>query len=647
LRIHTQKQSRPTQEASPHLNRLTQRTIKKQAVSELPHAKAEDWKAEAANSATARFGHDFSRIPVYPETPMNLQVKLRVNAPGDIYEQEADRLSAQVTNMPEPHTQRTCACGSCQACRNKQTAHEHLQPKHVQPNDTAQISASPLTDKVLNSPGQPLDSSARGFMEQRFGHDFSRVVVHTSERAAVSAQAMKARAYTVGNNIVFGRGEFRPRTDDGIKLLAHELVHVIQQQGGASSTLRPDAPTAPALVQRATNENGGEEASASEEDLCDTKQWKTVRQATRHAKQAVRQALGALSHFNRDTAVQAAFSQSFGTGTEQAVADVKGKLERIEGLLTEPQERSGGKIHCAVEGSKECPGRMVAKIGLADELIICPRFFAEDRTDAGRASTLIHERAHSALLHSNTDIYDDQPIFPILGGVAGQSGEAGEVARQNPDSLAYFVRTIFGEKKSAFAPEPLTQPSYAWQGFGDAESPAEQKTVNEAITWVRQWLAWATGDLREFKAGAAAQGPLELERINRLVNQFHLERNPDHSVDTLRHVESLLTDDLEIVKVADGVGEKGVRWHDKGEAWKEAAIRKEFERAAEILKSKDHLEVSNLFISLGSTEARANALLDALSAQFETIRLVEFVRLNAAQHLHESGIKLDVSEESE
>ena len=83
--------------------------------------------------------------------------------------------------------------------------------------------------EVLRSPGRPLDLGVRNDMEQRFGHDFSQVRIHTSALAAESTRALGAHAYTVGTNIVFGSGGFAPTTNPGRKLIAHELAHVIQQ----------------------------------------------------------------------------------------------------------------------------------------------------------------------------------------------------------------------------------------------------------------------------------------------------------------------------------------------------------------------------------------------------------------------------------
>ena len=93
-----------------------------------------------------------------------------------------------------------------------------------------------LVHDVLRSPGQPLDAATRAALEPRFGHDFSGVRVHTDDRAAESARAVEARAYTVGQDVAFGPGQYAPDTSQGRRLLAHELAHVVQQGGDASST---------------------------------------------------------------------------------------------------------------------------------------------------------------------------------------------------------------------------------------------------------------------------------------------------------------------------------------------------------------------------------------------------------------------------
>jgi hypothetical protein len=90
----------------------------------------------------------------------------------------------------------------------------------------------PLVHEVVGSPGSPLEPATRAEMQARLGHDFSQVRVHTDQRAAESARAVNALAYTVGRHVVLGAGQYAPRTVAGRRVLAHELAHVVQQEGG-------------------------------------------------------------------------------------------------------------------------------------------------------------------------------------------------------------------------------------------------------------------------------------------------------------------------------------------------------------------------------------------------------------------------------
>jgi hypothetical protein len=96
--------------------------------------------------------------------------------------------------------------------------------------------APPIVKGVVRSPGAPLDAGARAYFEPRFGHQFGNVRVHTDEKAARSARAVNALAYTVGDHIVFDTGRYSPTSRaDGRRLLAHELTHVAQQCAQAPS----------------------------------------------------------------------------------------------------------------------------------------------------------------------------------------------------------------------------------------------------------------------------------------------------------------------------------------------------------------------------------------------------------------------------
>jgi hypothetical protein len=209
-----------------------QRTVGNQAVQRMLQTNVEEFKAGLTGTESPRFGHDFSRIPMHSPAAAAIQTKLAINKPGDIYEQEADRVSEQVMGMPEPELQRACACGgSCSECQTEQPGQEHqpLQTKHVGSSGSGQTAAPPIVHEALASPGQPLDPATRAFMEPRFGHDFSRVRVHSDAVAERSAQDVNAHAYTVGHDIVFGAGWFAPGTHQGRRLIAHELTHVVQQ----------------------------------------------------------------------------------------------------------------------------------------------------------------------------------------------------------------------------------------------------------------------------------------------------------------------------------------------------------------------------------------------------------------------------------
>ena len=131
--------------------------------------------------------------------------------------------------------QRQCACGNhttgggeCEECKKKR---EEGMPQRASYSAAPTQDAPPVVNDVLRTPGQPLDAPTRSMMEPRFGEDFSQVRVHTDSRAAESASAVNALAYTVGSHIVFGRGQYAPQSSPGRNLLAHELTHTVQQAG--------------------------------------------------------------------------------------------------------------------------------------------------------------------------------------------------------------------------------------------------------------------------------------------------------------------------------------------------------------------------------------------------------------------------------
>jgi hypothetical protein len=184
-----------------------------------------------------------------------IQAKLAIGQPNDLYEQEADRVADRVMRMPDPAQISPIVSASppelrrvCSQCENE--TNKKLQTKVASSTPSRVGSRAPASDvpyivsEVLSSPGQPLDPATRAFFEPRFGLDLTHVRMHDDAPAASSATAVDALAYTVGNHVVFAKGQYAPNNNCGRSLLAHELTHVVQQ---SRSTVQPS-------VQRACSD---------------------------------------------------------------------------------------------------------------------------------------------------------------------------------------------------------------------------------------------------------------------------------------------------------------------------------------------------------------------------------------------------------
>jgi outer membrane protein OmpA-like peptidoglycan-associated protein len=148
---------------------------------------------------------------------MVMQRKLTIGSSNDPLEHEADRIANQVMATPS----------------HSRVSGTPLKIQRFTGQASGQMDTAPASvDRVLAGAGKPLEPALQQDMEQRFGHDFSRVRVHSGGAAEQSAREVNAQAYTVGQNIVFGAGKFAPGTHEGRRLIAHELTHVVQQTGG-------------------------------------------------------------------------------------------------------------------------------------------------------------------------------------------------------------------------------------------------------------------------------------------------------------------------------------------------------------------------------------------------------------------------------
>jgi hypothetical protein len=153
-----------------------------------------------------------------------VQAKSKIGGRNDVYEQDADRIAERVvrTAALDENTiddpDRVVTAG---------TAPPSLQSKR---GDSSEFGPD---GGLVPGKGEPLSIRERLFFGSRFGHDFSAVRVHHDDRAANAAFALSADAYTIGSDIVFGSGKYEPLTTQGRRLLAHELVHVVQQHATA------------------------------------------------------------------------------------------------------------------------------------------------------------------------------------------------------------------------------------------------------------------------------------------------------------------------------------------------------------------------------------------------------------------------------
>lgn len=128
---------------------------------------------------------------------------------------------------------------------------EDILPAGAVPERTGTVVSSLIPDT-----GQALPPASRRFFAARLGHDFNNVRIHHGVRAAQAAQSIRARAFTLGNHVVFNQGEYSPHSDTGKRLLAHELTHVVQQRGAAGGATAGQ--NSPGFLQlQAQPEQGG------------------------------------------------------------------------------------------------------------------------------------------------------------------------------------------------------------------------------------------------------------------------------------------------------------------------------------------------------------------------------------------------------
>ena len=313
----------------------------------------------------------------------------------------------------------------------------------------------PIVQDVLRSPGQPLDPSTRGLMEPRFGYDFGAVRVHTDARAARSARAVHALAYTVGRHVVFGAAQFAPHSGDGQRLLAHELTHVVQQGSASESGLptsltisqpedaaereaagvaegisaggpvHPQPPQAAAQIQRTDYED------------CSADHEQEVRAAVAAALPAIVRTVNRI--MGTSTEARDALIKYFGqSGPDHAVSIARDLLLIRAGLpdVTIECENPGTFLYGTMcTGASAYVRSATALTGIGNIHVCQPAF--HNASEARRMEIIVHEGSHRFNDTDDNGYYDSS-----CNDTSQTSGLSDEDRRDNADSYGCLVSTL-------------------------------------------------------------------------------------------------------------------------------------------------------------------------------------------------------------
>lgn len=366
-------------------------------------------------------------------------------------------------------------------------------------------SVPPIVHDVLQSPSRPLDVTTRAFFEPRFGMDFSAVRLHTDEKAAQSARAVNALAYTAGRDIVFSEGQYRPSTTQGRELLAHELTHVAQQSASAS---KPDVTIGPVqspaeseaeIVSRQVM------SSANSSPASFGPRWisrSTVRisrtplfdkdchlQERCQLREAVR-----VSHLLLDAAIAELQPLASGSVKKGRVVDllnvhfhdpsnVKGRARSVRKNYEKIKSELNSPFFRCHPPAEKCPEtKETVTLAITDtwpgaSISLCPEFWLRDCIDQGRV--LIHEAFHHIAKMPALDIayvHDVEKEYKQLA-----SGRYVEIEEDEYKSLTaeQYVQLKRGEYKSITAKEYTERQRGKYESLTAAQAGENPDTYSQ------------------------------------------------------------------------------------------------------------------------------------------------------------------------
>jgi hypothetical protein len=328
------------------------------------------------------------------------------------------------------------------------------------PTVTSSVEAA--VQSVRQNGGQPLDAATRAIMESRFGHDFSHVRVHTGPQAAAAAQAVSARAFTIGSDVVSGQGQHAPGTVEGQRLLAHELTHVVQQSATSTQVStklqRTPVPAASmASVSSRSSPNAPPSSTCNALDCkCDQDMVDQIRIGQGKAINAMTDTIIAADPDQRTKLrTRRKFKNIFGAAgdVDAGLKTVRENLKVARSFLhslrpnqgifcdPDPQRCVGAAYH--EPRKEELPGTSTTpRIEDRSIIAICTGREDERKHLSGEgimAGHLIHESMHHVIQPAIIDIYQQMELF---GFISGRSTRFQGVALKNPDSYVKFVEAV-------------------------------------------------------------------------------------------------------------------------------------------------------------------------------------------------------------
>jgi nucleoid-associated protein YgaU len=333
-----------------------------------------------------------------------VQPKLEMSSPGGPAEREAERVAEQVMEMDVPSVQ-TAEPHRGEKRTNRQRRGDNVVRTASSTRSidgTVPAENDSTVRSAVRGGGRPLLSRTRSYFEPRFGADFSDVRVHTGSEADEAARSINAEAFTVGSDVAFSKGKYDPETDDGKELIAHELAHVLQQDGGISRSSQK-------VQRQATAQNTGQFITThevkrgdtlwdiAEEYYGDGSQYPKIQQATERLSPGQ-------SHIE--------------PGWELVIPDISGSPEPDTREGTDPESESGtderGGESCPTtwdEGEIERSRSEPVKIESANDISVSLTSEAKTIINRGQNSWIVYDFGVGRAKPSKLDHRDLQPVF--------------------------------------------------------------------------------------------------------------------------------------------------------------------------------------------------------------------------------------------